>query len=169
MNANNCIYLIDDFGRQKAAPAEILNRWIVPMERRIDYLSFESGGKMTAPFEAFLIFSTNLRPDSLGDEAFLRRIQYKMFLRSPRAPEFLQIFERFAASRQLDCPLSLLEAFVEKHYVQGGKQLRRCHPRDVITHAIDIINFEGLPRELNEDVLDRAFVSCFVENVDIEG
>ena len=83
LKANNGIYLIDDFGRQKAAPPKILNRWIVPMERHIDYLSFQAGGKMTVPFEAFLIFSTNLRPDQLGDEAFLRRIQYKMFLRSP--------------------------------------------------------------------------------------
>jgi predicted ATPase with chaperone activity len=99
LKANNGIYLIDDFGRQKASPAEILNRWIVPMERHVDYLSFQAGGKMTVPFEAFLIFSTNLRPDSLGDEAFLRRIQYKMFLRSPRAPEFAQIFKRFARAR----------------------------------------------------------------------
>ena len=77
--------------------AEILNRWIVPMERHTDYLSFQAGGKMTVPFEAFIIFSTNLRPDQLGDEAFLRRIQYKMFLRSPRAAEFIEIFERFAS------------------------------------------------------------------------
>jgi hypothetical protein len=168
VKANNGIYLIDDFGRQKAAPAEILNRWIVPMERHIDYLSFESGGKMTVPFEAFLIFSTNLRPASLGDEAFLRRIQYKMFLRSPRTPEFVEIFRRFAASRELACPDELVQAFVHKHYVHGGKKLRRCHPRDVISHALDIINFESLPRELNEDLLDRAFRSCFVEEVDLE-
>ena len=95
LKANNGIYLIDDFGRQKANPAEILNRWIVPMEKHVDYLSFQAGGKMTVPFEAFLIFSTNLRPEQLGDEAFLRRIQYKMFLRSPKAPEFIQIFERY--------------------------------------------------------------------------
>ena len=102
LKANNGIYLIDDFGRQKASPAEILNRWIVPMERHVDYLSFQAGGKMTVPFEAFLIFSTNLRPDQLGDEAFLRRIQYKMFLRSPGRNEFVEIFERFAESRLLD-------------------------------------------------------------------
>jgi hypothetical protein len=167
LKANNGIYLIDDFGRQKASPAEILNRWIVPMERHTDYLSFHAGGKMTVPFEAFLIFSTNLRPDNLGDEAFLRRIQYKMFLRSPRSPEFITIFERFAESRMLECPPGLAEAFVERHYVHDGKKMRRCHPRDVISHAIDIINFEGLPKELNEDVLDRAFFSCFVENVDV--
>lgn len=166
LKANNGIYLIDDFGRQRASPAEILNRWIVPMERHVDYLSFQAGGKMTVPFEAFLIFSTNLRPDSLGDEAFLRRIQYKMFLRSPKAPEFIQIFERFAAARSLPCPRGLAEQFVQKHYVGGDKRFRRCHPRDVITHAIDILNFERRPMAMTEDVLDRAFHSCFVEHVD---
>ncbi len=125
LKANNGIYLIDDFGRQKATPAEILNRWIVPMERHIDYLSFQAGGKMTVPFEAFLIFSTNLRPDQLGDEAFLRRIQYKMFLRSPKNPEFIQIFERFAGSRMLECPPGLAEKFVEKHYDAPKRRFRR--------------------------------------------
>jgi predicted ATPase with chaperone activity len=167
LKANNGIYLIDDFGRQKASPAEILNRWILPMERHIDYLTFQAGGKMTVPFEAFLIFSTNLNPTSLGDEAFLRRIQYKMFLRSPRAAEFIEIFTRFAKSRELLCASGLAEKFVNKHYITGGKRFRRCHPRDVITHAVDILNFERRPMELSEDVLDRAFDSCFVENIDV--
>jgi hypothetical protein len=167
LKSNNGIYLIDDFGRQKATPAEILNRWIVPMERHIDYLSFQAGGKMTVPFEAFLIFSTNLSPTSLGDEAFLRRIQYKMFLRSPRAPEFVQIFKRFCESRQLECTPGLAETFVQRHYIEGGKRFRRCHPRDVITHAIDILNFERREMVLTEEVLDRAFNSCFVENIDV--
>ncbi len=167
LKANNGIYLIDDFGRQKASPAEILNRWIVPMERHIDYLSFQAGGKMTVPFEAFLIFSTNLNPLQLGDEAFLRRIQYKMFLRSPRAGEFLTIFERFSKSRDLTYAPGLPEKFLDRHYVTGGKRMRRCHPRDVITHAIDILNFERRPMELTEEVMDRAFHSCFVENIDV--
>ena len=92
-----------------------------------------------------------------------------MFLRSPRAPEFIQIFERFAESRDLDCTTDLVQGFVHKHYIHGGKKYRRCHPRDVILHAIDIINFESLPWELTEDILDRAFHSCFVENVDVDG
>ncbi|MDP8989797.1 MAG: ATP-binding protein [Acidobacteriota bacterium] len=167
LKANNGIYLIDDFGRQKANPAEILNRWIVPMERHIDYLSFHAGGKMTVPFEAFLIFSTNLRPDQLGDEAFLRRIQYKMFLRSPKRPEFTHIFTRFAGSKKLECRDEVVDAFIQKHYLSADKRFRRCHPRDVIMHAIDIINFESLPMALTDDVLDRAFQSCFVENVDV--
>jgi predicted ATPase with chaperone activity len=169
LKANNGIYLIDDFGRQKASPAEILNRWIVPMEKHVDYLSFNAGGKMTVPFEAFLIFSTNLRPDQLGDEAFLRRIQYKMFLRSPKRDEFTKIFERFAQAKGLESPPGLVDTFIDRHYGTADRQFRRCHPRDVLMHAIDIINFESLPKVLNEDVLDRAFFSCFVESADMEG
>ncbi len=167
VKANNGIYLIDDFGRQKATPQEILNRWIVPMERNVDYLSFQSGGKVTVPFEAFLIFSTNLRPDNLGDEAFLRRIQYKMFLRSPNPGEYLQIFERFAKSKELELDNGVAQAFLQKHYVEGGKRYRRCHPRDIINHAIDIINFDNLPKKLTPELLDEAFNSCFVENIDV--
>jgi DNA-binding MarR family transcriptional regulator len=168
LKANNGIYLIDDFGRQRASPAEILNRWIVPMERHVDYLSFQAGGKMTVPFVAFLIFSTNLRPEQLGDEAFLRRIRYKMFLRSPKKPEFLQIFERYAESRSFACPREVTEAFVARHYEQAQRRFRRVHPRDVISHAIDIIHFEGLPYELTEEILDRAVRNCFVESVDVD-
>ena len=165
LKANNGIYLIDDFGRQKCTPAEVLNRWIVPMERRIDYLSFLTGGKMTAPFEAFLVFSTNLRPDQLGDEAFLRRIQYKMLMRSPGADEFTEIFLQFCASRELPCDTGLVHRFIERHY-KDGKPFRRCHPRDVLSHALHLIDFEKLPRQLNDELLERAFESCFLEEAD---
>src|SRR5262249_23490723 len=151
-----------DFGRQKASPAEVLNRWIVPMDRRVDFLTFQEGGKVEVPFEAFLIFSTNLQPEQLGDEAFLRRLQYKMFLQSPDAQEFSQIFQSFASSQGLNCPPELLSRFMAKHYGATGKRFRRCQPRDVISHAIDFINFEQLPFELTEPLLDRAFASCFV-------
>ena len=164
LKANNGIYLIDDFGRQRCTPTEVLNRWIVPMERRIDYLSFRTGGKMTVPFEAFLVFSTNLKPAQLGDEAFLRRIQYKMLLRSPERDEFERIFEGFCRSRELPCDRPVLSRFIDKHYHSSGKPFRRCHPRDVLSHAIDLIHFEGLPFELTDDLLDRAFESCFVQD-----
>jgi len=163
LKANNGIYLIDDFGRQRATPAEVLNRWIVPMERRVDYLSFMTGGKMTAPFEAFLVFSTNLNPADLGDEAFLRRIQYKMLLRGPAENEFIRIFEGFCSARRLPCPKGLVNRFIEKHYRKSGKPLRRCHPRDVLSHALNLMHFEKLPFELNEQILDRAFESCFLQ------
>ena len=163
LKANNGIYLIDDFGRQKCTPAEVLNRWIVPMERRVDYLTFLSGGKMTVPFETFLIFSSNLKPDQLGDEAFLRRIQYKMLLRSPDTAEFLRIFEQFCGSKKLKFDPALPAKFHRERYRDTGKALRRCHPRDVLSHAIDLINFEKLPYELTETLLNRAFDSCFIE------
>jgi len=164
LKANNGIYLIDDFGRQRCTPAEVLNRWIVPMERRVDYLTFRTGGKITVPFEAFLVFSTNLKPAQLGDEAFLRRIQYKMLLRSPDSNEFRRIFENFCSSRELSLDPAMLDRFIEKHYRATGKVFRRCHPRDVLSHAIDLIHFERLPFELTEKLLDRAFESCFVQD-----
>jgi hypothetical protein len=168
LKANNGIYLIDDFGRQKATTAEILNRWIIPMERRIDYLSFSNGGKMTVPFETFLIFSTNLSPDKLGDEAFLRRIQYKILVTSPDMDEFSAIFHKVCESHDLMAPEPVLNAFIAKHYRSTGKQFRRCHPRDLISQAVDYINFKRLPHALTEDVLDRAFLSCFLSTADLD-
>ena len=166
LKANNGIYLIDDFGRQLTTPAEVLNRWIVPMERRLDYLSFLTGGKMTAPFETFLVFSTNLNPESLGDEAFLRRIQYKLLLRGPAEREFIRIFERFCAARQVPCPRDLVVRLIDRHYRRSSKVFRRCHPRDILTHAFNLIHFEKLPLDLTDEVLDHAFESCFVQEHD---
>jgi hypothetical protein len=140
-----------------------LNRWIVPMERRVDYLSFLTGGKMTVPFEIFLVFSTNLGPSELGDEAFLRRIKYKMLLRGPSEREFVRIFEEFCTRKRLPYPGDLLPRFVEKRYKQTKKVFRRCHPRDLLTHALDLIHFEKLPFALTEEILDRAYNGCFLE------
>jgi predicted ATPase with chaperone activity len=162
LKANNGIYLIDDFGRQKVTPAEVLNRWIVPMERRVDYLTFQNGAKMTIPFECFLVFSTNLKPENLGDEAFLRRIQYKMLMKSPSEEEFTNIFLKFAASQGLACTPDLVARFLDRHYRRTGKPRRRCHPRDVLSHAIDILRFERRPLVLNDEVLTMAFESNFV-------
>jgi predicted ATPase with chaperone activity len=166
LKANNGIYLIDDFGRQKVTPAEVLNRWIVPMERRVDYLTFKNGTKMHVPFETFLIFSTNLKPAQLGDEAFLRRIQYKMLLRSPDKQEFLEIFERFAGQNRLPYERQVVEEFLERRWVRAGKPFRRCQARDVLTHAMDLIHFEHRPWQLTAEVLELAFESNFVDTTE---
>ena len=163
LKANNGIYLIDDFGRQRMTPADLLNRWIVPMESRIDHLTLPTGGKLSVPFETFLIFSTNLNPQKLGDEAFLRRIQYKMFVPNPDHAEFSEIFKKVCADCRLDIPDELLAALIERWYVRTGKEFRRCHPRDVISHAIDLIRFRRQPYQLTHDILDHAFISCFAE------
>ena len=154
---------LDDFGRQRHTPAELLNRWIVPMDRRLDYLKFQTGGKIAVPFEVFVVFSTNLIPDQLGDEAFLRRIRYKMLMRCPEEEEFREIFRRFCANNALQCQERLLDRFIDKHYRGTKRPFRRCHPRDVISHAIDLIQFGGRPHELTEDLLDLAFQNCFVQ------
>lgn len=166
LKANNGIYLVDDFGRQMSSPAEILNRWIVPMDRRIDYLSLANGGKMAAPFEAFLVFSTNLNPFELGDEAFLRRIQYKVLLRSPDEQEFYNIFQSYCEGQGLQMHPQMLNRFIERYYTRTGKPFRRCHPRDLISQVIDHIHFRQLPHELTEDLLDRAFDGCFLQGVE---
>ena len=160
LKANNGTYLIDDFGRQKAAPAEILNRWILPMENQVDYLSFLDGGKISVPFDTFLIFSTNLTPKEIGDEAFLRRIQYKMLLPSPDEQEFRTIFNRFCESHNLNVEADLLDRFIEKRYRQPRRPFRRCDPRDILSHAMDYIAFKRLPFAITEDILDKAFKSC---------
>ena len=123
---------------------------------------------MTAPFEAFLVFSTNLNPADLGDEAFLRRIQYKMLMRGPSQNEFVRIFENFCAAKKLPFRPEVITSFLERCYRQNGREFRRCHPRDLLTHALDLIHFERLPMELTDEVLDRAFQGCFVQADDSE-
>jgi hypothetical protein len=163
LKANSGMYLIDDFGRQRCTPAELLNRWIVPMESRIDHLILPTGGKLSLPFEVFLIFSTNLNPEQLGDEAFLRRIQYKMQVQNPSRDEFVQIFTNFCEAKKLECPPSLVDSFIEQHYTRTPRPFRRCHPRDVISHALDLIEFEKRPYQLDEEVLNEAIESCFAQ------
>ena len=163
LKANNGIYLVDDFGRQMSSPTEILNRWIVPMDRRVDYLSLTNGGKMTVPFATFLVFSTNLNPGELGDEAFLRRIQYKMLLRSPDEEEFATIFRGYCETHGLHPQPELIARFVERRYQRTGKAFRRCHPRDLISQVIDYIHFRRLPYQVTDDLLDRAFEGCFLK------
>jgi hypothetical protein len=161
VKANNGIYLIDDFGRQRVNPTELLNRWIVPMESRIDHLELASGGKLSMPFEVFLVFSTNLRPAELGDEAFLRRIQYKILVKNPTLPEFRELFRRYSSKLGLDYPVELLDKFLYERYERDKKPLRRCHPRDILLHVTDLIEFLRLPHVLTEELLNRAFEGCF--------
>ncbi len=167
LKANNGIYLIDDFGRQRASPADILNRWIIPMERHVDYLTFSYGGKMTVPFEAFLIFSTNLTPDQLGDEAFLRRIQYKMLLTSPDRAEFRAIFVQQCEKHGMVPQEELIDRFIAKYYTSTGRPFRRCHPRDLLSLVSDYVAFRRLPAVLTEDLLDYAFECCFMASAEL--
>ena len=160
--ANNGIYLVDDFGRQVVSPTELLNRWIYPLDRGIDYLSFRTGTKVEVPFECFLVFSSNLNPEDLGDEAFLRRLDYKMFMSNPPPDEFVTIFRDFCAQRDLECPDAIVQHTLREHYERAGRKMRRCHPRDVIRVVIDLISYEHRPYELTTELIDRAYRMKFV-------
>jgi hypothetical protein len=162
LKANNGVYLIDDFGRQQVTPAELLNRWIYPLDRGTDYLQFNTGSKVEVPFECFLIFSSNLNPNDLGDEAFLRRLEYKMFMANPTADEYAAIFHAYCRKLKLECPLGMLSAVIDKHYRDADRKFRRCHPRDVLEVVVDLIKFEKLPYALTSELIDRAFYLKFV-------
>ena len=162
MKANNGIYLIDDFGRQQVTPAELLNRWIYPLDGAVDYLRFRTGTKIQVPFECFLIFSSNLNPNELGDEAFLRRLEYKLFMRNPSTNEFISIFRKYCREISLECHDELIEYTVQKHYSESGRKFRRCHPRDVLRIALDLMNFKNLPHSLTKELIDEAYELKFV-------
>ena len=162
MKANNGIYLVDDFGRQRITPTELLNRWIYPLDGAVDFLRFQTGTKIQVPFECFLIFSSNLNPNDLGDEAFLRRLEYKLFLRNPPADEFIQIFRNYCRTINIECADHLVTYILEQHYEQSGRKLRRCHPRDVLRIAFDLMNFKSQPHTLTKELIDEAYELKFV-------
>ncbi len=167
MIANGGVLVIDDFGRQHAAPRDLLNRWIVPLESRVDYLSLQSGQKFEVPFDVFVVFATNLKPGDLVDEAFLRRIRYKVLAVSPTRDEFLQIFEGCCRERELPFDRDVAEHLMEKEIVARNVALRGCQPRDLIEQAMAIAAYENQPRRLTKELLSAACLSYFVEDEDL--
>jgi predicted ATPase with chaperone activity len=159
---SNCgCLLIDDFGRQRIDPADLLNRWIVPLECRHDYLTLATGKKIQVPFEQLIIFSTNLEPLDLADEAFLRRIPYKIEVKSPSVTEFARLFE--ASCKTFGCRFfpEAVRYLIETHYTPYGRPLRRCHPRDLLAQIKNYCLYYGRPMELRPDYLDRVVRSYF--------
>lgn len=160
--ANGGVLVVDDFGRQHASPRDLLNRWIVPLESRLDYLTLQTGQTFHLPFETFVVFATNLNPSDLVDEAFLRRIQYKVFAQSPTVEQFIRIFENCCRSQQLGFDRNLVSTLIETEIEPRQVQLRGCQPRDLIEHALSIANYFNRPRELTLDLLTAACASYFV-------
>jgi predicted ATPase with chaperone activity len=159
---SNCgCLLIDDFGRQRIDPTDLLNRWIVPLECRHDFLTLASGKKIQVPFEQLIIFSTNLEPLDLADEAFLRRIPYKIEVKNPSVTEFSRLFE--AACHTFGCRFfpEAVHYLIETHYAPYGRPLRRCHPRDLLAQIKNYCMYYGRPMELRPDYLDRVVRSYF--------
>ena len=161
--ANGGVLVIDDFGRQQVPPAELLNRWIVPLESRVDYLTMKTGQKIELPFMVLVVFATNLKPADLVDEAFLRRIHYKIFAESPTRDEFMQIFENCCAERSIAFDRDLVEQLVTTYYKPRGIALRGCQPRDIIDHALSLADYLDQPPVLTLDLLEAACAGYFVD------
>ena len=163
MKANAGMFLIDDFGRQQISPRALLNRWIIPLERRVDYLTLITGNKLQIPFDELLIFSTNLDPKDLMDDAFLRRIRYKIHIMPPSIDEFREIFKRTCAQRNIEYNEAALGYIYNEYYVKLGMQLRSCHPRDLLDQLMDIARYLRVKPMLAKELIDLACKSYFVK------
>jgi len=164
MKANGGMFLIDDFGRQRISPAALLNRWIVPLESRVDYLRLRTGQTMQVPFRQFLVFSTNLDPQDLVDDAFLRRIQVKVAVTRPDERMFYQIFT--GVCEQLNLPFDR-DSFVhllQHWYREPQRKLQAVHPRDILNIVAAMCEYEGQPRHLTPELIDDACESYFVKD-----
>jgi len=158
---SNCgTLVIDDFGRQRMNPFELLNRWIVPLEKRFDFLSLANGQKIQVPFDQLLIFATNLEPRDLVDEAFLRRIPYKINVLDPSEDEFRELFRMMCRIVDVECKEELIDYVIEKHYRKAERPFRACQPRDLITLAKTQCEYIGQELELTEENLDFA-TDCY--------
>ena len=159
---SNCgCLLIDDFGRQRVAPADLLNRWIVPLESHIDYLTLPTGKKISVPFEQTILFSTNLQPESLVDEAFLRRVPFKIEIGDPSRGEFIELFRRACQGHSIAWRPEIIDSFLERHYRSKGRPLRRCHPRDLLAQVVALAAYRNERAELRMEFLDLACNNYF--------
>jgi predicted ATPase with chaperone activity len=163
IKANGGMFLIDDFGRQRMEPRELLNRWIVPLEKRIDYLTLHTGRKLEVPFDMLIVFSTNLEPKALVEEAFLRRIRHKIEVGNPSLEQFREIFRRECKYKGVPYHDRGLAYLLRNHYIKKKRPLRACHPRDLLDELLDLARFLDLPPRLSEDLIDRACEAYFVE------
>jgi predicted ATPase with chaperone activity len=162
--ANGGVLVIDDFGRQACSPRDLLNRWIVPLESRVDFLTLHSGQKFELPFMALVVFATNIRPAELVDEAFLRRIHYKIFAESPTLSEFMQIFEMVCAERGIGYDAVAIDHMLQTYYRPRQVQLRGCHPRDLVDQVLSLADYLGEDRRLTPELLESACASYFVDD-----
>ena len=160
MKSNGGTLVIDDFGRQRVEPQDLLNRWIVPLERRVDYLALHTGKKIEVPFEQLVVFSTNLDENDLADQAFLRRMGYRARVEPPTAEAYCEIFKHQAYKRGIRVDKPVLDHILTKYRVEH-RQMKGCEPRDILDRVTDICLFEGQKLELSPKVVDIAWRNYF--------
>ena len=160
MKSNGGTLLIDDFGRQRIDPHDLLNRWIIPLEGRVDYLTLHTGKKIEVPFEQLLIFATNLDPSDLVDDAFLRRMGYRLYVTEPNREIYANIFKQYVESSGFPYDSTHLDLLFRR-YEQENRPLRGCEPRDLIQRCIELCDYEKRPRVLSPELLDLAWKNYF--------
>jgi hypothetical protein len=163
LKANGGVFLVDDFGRQRMRPEDLLNRWIVPLESRVDYLTLHSGKKFQVPFDVLSVFATNLDPKSLADEAFLRRIPYKIAITDPTVEQFTRIFQAVCERRQIKFHEVMVAYLHRRHYRPAARALRACHPRDLVEQITALCRYRGIEPVITRDLIDAACTSYFVD------
>ena len=164
LKANGGVFLVDDFGRQRMRPADLLNRWIVPLESRVDYLTLHTGKKFQVPFDVLTIFATNLDPAALADEAFLRRIPYKIRIEDPSREQFARIFEHVCSRRGLKFHQVMVAYLQRRHYGPQQRPLRACQPRDLVDQVTALCRYRGIPPAITRNLLDDACRAYFVDD-----
>src|SRR5215211_5052873 len=160
MKSNGGTLVIDDFGRQRVSPQDLLNRWIVPLERRMDYLALHTGKKIEVPFEQLVLFSTNLNESDLADEAFLRRMGYRARVEPPTPAAYVEIFKRAAYTRGLRVEQHCIDHLLN-NYMLEHRQMKACEPRDLLDRMTDICLFEARPPEVSVRLIDAAWRNYF--------
>lgn len=163
VKSNGGILLIDDFGRQQVRPRDLLNRWIVPLENRIDYMSLHTGRKVEVPFDVLVIFSTNLPPKDLVDEAFLRRLRHKIEIGDPTYEEYREIFRRVSQQKGVAYSDQGLAYLLQEYYIKRNRKPRASHPRDLCDQILDIARYQNVEPAMTRELIDRAADSYFVE------
>jgi hypothetical protein len=161
LKSNGGALVVDDFGRQRCSPADLLNRWIVPLEKGHDFLNLPSGRQIQVPFDQLLIFSTNLPPQQLVDEAFLRRIPYKVEVVDPTPREFRDLVQQWCTQLDVGFDSEAVEYLLTYHYGQGGRPMRYCHPRDLVKQVRSYCEFHDLPSALSTKAFDVAVKNYF--------
>ena len=164
MKANNGVFVIDDFGRQLIRPEEMLNRWMIPLDRNIDHLTFQTGETVIVPFDVVLLFATNLKPSQLGDEAFFRRIRHKILISDPTRDEFLEILRRVVAKMGIAFNAETATYLIKKYYEEPGRPFRGVHPRDIFNLIQDLARYRREKPAFTRNWVDRACRSYFVED-----
>ncbi len=163
LKATNGMLLIDDFGRQKVSPSDLLNRWIVPLENDVDYLTLHTGKKLQVPFDCFTAFSTNLNPADLVDDAFLRRVRYKLEVQAPDENQFHQIWELMCGKRVVPYDADVVQWLIDTHYTPLRRPFAACQPRDLLEQVVDIAHYRNQQPKLTPELLDLAVKNYFVK------